>query len=136
MRREANTREVAAPSVCETQQHENEKAETRINNECRVLKGKCQYHECEARIVSNTKKVWAWLANKKMYGWKYRKVKTIVCEGLSLGQPERRKPGFGGSMADQSGQISDSSSRGKMYATQETETNLSDSDVNGVSIIK
>ena len=71
-----------------------------------------------------------------MYGWKYRKVKTIVCEGLSLGQPERRKPGFGGSMADQSGQISNSSLKGKVYAAQETVTNLSDGDVYGVNIIK
>ena len=56
-------------------------------------------------------------------------MKTVICEGLSLGQPGHSKAGFGGSMADQYGQISDDRIKGKVYETQGTETNLSDGDV-------
>ena len=130
---ETSTCEEAAPSEWETQQLGIEKAETaqiQMNEDCRVIKGMCQYHKCNAKVVSKPNKVWEWLEYRKMYGWKYRKMKTVICEGLSLGQPERLKPRVGGSMADQCGQISDSSMKGKVYATHETETNLSDGDVN------
>ena len=129
---DTNTCEEAAPPECETPQLGIEKAETtriQMNVECRVIKGMCQHHKCSAKVLSNSRKEWAWLEHKKMYGWKYRKVKTVIYEGLSLGQPERGKTRFGGSMADQYGQISDSRIKGKVYATKETGTNLSDGDV-------
>ena len=94
---ETSTCEEAAQSECETQQLGIEKAETariQMNEECRVIKGMCQFHKCNA--MSKSKKEWVWLEYKKMYGWKYRKVKTVICEGLSLGQPERVKPRVGG----------------------------------------
>ena len=89
----------------------------------------CQDHKCSANVVSRPKKVWAWLENKKVYGWKYRKVKTVICDGLSLDQPERTEPRVGGIMAIQSEQISAGNVKGKVYATKEPETNLSDGDV-------
>ena len=120
---ETSTSEIATPPECVNLQLSNEKTK------CKVVKGVCQNHKCSAKIVSNSRKEWAWLDNRKVYGWKYRKVKTIICEGLSLSQQDSDLTRCGGSMADQFGQISDNTVKGKVCADQRTMTNLSDGDV-------
>ena len=56
-------------------------------------------------------------------------MKTVICNGLCLGQPERARPVDGGSMAIRFEQISAGSLKGKVDEPCEPGTNLSDGDV-------
>ena len=58
-------------------------------DKCRLRGEKwCVVHDCEASVIKTSKKEWAWLESKKLFGYKYRKVRTIICKGKGLVRDE------------------------------------------------
>ena len=64
---------------------------------CR-LKGEkwCLVHDCEASVLKTSREEWAWLERKKLFGYKYIKVRTIRCRGKGLvrDEPINSEPDF------------------------------------------